>query len=496
MSSRKSLTEQAMYLIAGRCFAQVLTLLHPIILVRMFTIDEYGLYRQLLLIYATLLPFGQMGVTQGLYYFLPREPEKRDAVIIQTLVFVVILGSVVLGGLLLFQSSIAAVFHNAEMAQYLPLLAIHTFLMISSSFLETSMVAEGRSKLAAVVTVLSQLFHSTVLISAALFSKDILFIFYALVVFSGARFVFQSIYFHKKYSLSIKRFDFRFLKRQLAYSIPIGLGNVSWLLQTKLHNYFVSFFFNPSMFALYSIGTFNIPIVGIITSSAANVMTPELSRCQKEGRRSDILKIWNNAIRKMNLLILPTFIFFEVMAPEFIRALFTESYVASAPIFRISLLGLLIAGINTGAILSAHAETKYLMRIAFLRISVAIPILYIFTSIWGVLGAISADIVTSLSFRLLVLTKVASVLEISFWKIIQWKINAKIFWISAIPGLLLFFLKDILSVPPLVCLITAFLLYFSCYGLLVSALGVISKNERVVLKDYILQKLGLSKKHG
>ena len=278
MENKTSLTEQSFYLILGRCLAFSLAFLHPIILVRIFSKDEYGLFRQLLLIFSTIYPLGQMGITQGLFYFLPREPEKKDAVITQTLFFVVALSVLLCGLLFIFKSAIASAFHNVEMTQYIPLLGTYLFLMINSSFFETSMIAESKTKLASVVILVSQAIQSSAIIFTAFLTRDILFVFYALTLFSGIRFVFQGLYLVRTYRLSMKKIELGFWKRQLAYSIPIGISNVAWLLQEKLHSYFISFLFNTKMFAIYFIGSFNLPFVGIIAASVSNVMIPELSR--------------------------------------------------------------------------------------------------------------------------------------------------------------------------------------------------------------------------
>ena len=170
MKNKTSLTKQSFFLVIGRSIAYLISILLPIILVRIFTKSEYGLYRQIFLIFNTLLPFGQMGVAQSLYYFLPRNPEKKNILMMQTFIFVLITGILVLCGLLIFKSSIAAVFHNEEMIKYIPLLGLYSFFMIGSSFLEISMIAEGEAKLASLTFALSQICNSGILILSVVFS--------------------------------------------------------------------------------------------------------------------------------------------------------------------------------------------------------------------------------------------------------------------------------------------------------------------------------------
>lgn len=489
MANRKSLTEQSFFLIIGRCAAYVISIVLPIILVRIFTKEEYGLYAQIFLIFNTLFSIGQMGVSQSLYYFLPRCPEKKHALMTQTFIFVTLTGAFALIGLLIFGGYVATAMSNEKILQYITLLGLYSFFMIGSSFLETSMIAEGKADLASVTLMLSQIVNSGVLVVSVVITRSLFFLMCGAILFSLSRFVVQCLYLVRKYRISLQRIDFNFWKEQLLYAIPIGLGNVSWLLQTRLHQYFVSYFFNPQMFAVYSVGCFKLPILNIVTSSVGNVMIPAISRRQKDGDKIEILTIWNNAIRKMNLFLFPAFVFFFIMAHEFIVLLFTSDYVGSIPIFRISLLAILISGINTGAVLQAYAETKYMMKLAFIRLPVTAGILYYFVNMWGVLGAVAADVLLIICFRIIVLGKVHKTLDLPFLKIIEWKTNAKIFLVAVLAGFPLILLKILFPLPPLVLFAVAGLLYSITYFFISIQSNSIHRSEIEKIHNYLNLKL-------
>ncbi len=477
MRPKKSLTEQAAVLFAGNVLVLLFGVVVPIVLVRVFPLEEYGLYQQLSLIFATLLPIGQMGVTQGLYYFLPREPKKKDAIVTQTFIFVVVAGATCLLFLVLFRGWIGEIMNNPLIAKYLPIMAAFIFLMIVSSFIDTLMIAEGRVHLASLIRVIFGLFRSIIVVVTALISRSIPVVLFALLVFSLSRCLFQWLYLRRRYRLSLRRIDFHFWWWQLGYSVPIGLENVTWLLQRKLHSFFVSFFFPPATFAVYAVGTYNLPFLGIITSSISNVMTPELSRSQKDGDKDRIFGVWKNAMRKMNLFFFPIFVFFCLMAHEFIVTFFTINYIDSVPIFRISLLGLLVSGINTGAILNAYAETRYQLRIALLRLPIAIVALYLFTKMWGVLGTVTADVLVSIGFVIFVLGKVARVMEVPFGQLVSFRKNGRIMAAALLAGAPILVVRNYLPFPPLFLLTVSFPVYTVCYFALCFALKTMSWRE-------------------
>lgn len=69
--TRESTFRPALLLMAGRTFASAATLLIPVTLVRVFDRTEYGTYKQLFLVFATLYSIALVGLSDSLYYFIP-----------------------------------------------------------------------------------------------------------------------------------------------------------------------------------------------------------------------------------------------------------------------------------------------------------------------------------------------------------------------------------------------------------------------------------------
>ncbi len=452
---------------------------------------DYGLYRQLMLVFSTLLPIGYMGMTQALYYFIPRFPENRHAIVLQTVIFCSGVGAIILGGLTIFKVPVAGLFHSSEMAAFLPFIGLYSFFMIASAAIEPSLIAERRTKAASVVLVLTQFAQSTIIITTVLIRPEIRAMLIALIAFSFCRLATQLVYFKLHYRWTFNSFDKATFKEQIAYALPVGIGNIAWFFQLKMNQFFVSYFFDARNFAIYSVGAFNLPLVNMVTSSVANVMIPELSRFQKSGQTKEILRVWYNSIRKMNLIIYPLFVFFFCFANEFIVIMFTRQYIESAIIFRIGLIGLMVVGINAGAVLNAYAQNKYLMHLGFARLPVSILMLYVFTTMWGMVGAMSANVLLSILFQGIVLIKVAKVIGISYSKVLQWGVNAKILSACLIAIFPLVLANTYLSVPPLTMLLVAAPVFFVGYAGSSIMLGTLQRQETLFFQNLLKQFIGL-----
>src|SRR5688500_14762865 len=63
-------------LATGRAPGVAIAFAIPLVLARTFDQAEFGTYKQLFLIYATLFGLAQLGMAESLYYFVPREGSK------------------------------------------------------------------------------------------------------------------------------------------------------------------------------------------------------------------------------------------------------------------------------------------------------------------------------------------------------------------------------------------------------------------------------------
>ena len=485
-----SLTKQSMVLVSGRLIAFAVSMVLPIILVRMLTREEYGLYREIFLIHITLMPIVQQGIEQGLFYFIPRQPDKKRPIILHTFLFVLIIGTVVLLGLFVFQDGVAGLFNVPAMASFVPVLAVHLCLSIYSSFVESCMIAEGRATLASLFTVGIQIATSAIILCAVFYDASVMTLMYANIGGSLVRLGFQLWYMKRSVGVSPRDFELPLFLAQLKFSAPLSVANIAWTLQTRIHNFFISYLYDARTFAMYSIGVYQIPVFALIAGSVASVMTPELARLRAKNDALSMLRVWNNAIRKMNLVILPACVYLFTVSFEFITLLFTREYLESVPIFQLSLVNFLIAGVNTGAVLQAYSETTFLMRLGILRLPVTIAIILPLIHYFGPGGAVAANILSNMLFRYVELVRASRCLNIPVASSIAWRVNATIFGVAVASALPVVLLKAYSGWPPFTLLAVSGPVYLVVCGLLLVRTKVVEQHEVDAFKGYIGRKLG------
>ena len=120
------------------------------------------------------------------------------------------------------------------------------------------------------------------------------------------------------------------------YARPVGLNDAMGTLSRYVDRFVVLHFFAAGTFAEYHFGAIEVPI-SLLLSAVTAVLIPEVSRLFQAGQRREILALWQRAVSRLTLLVLPLSAFLLAFAGPLIGWLFPE-YDRSAWVFRIYLL--------------------------------------------------------------------------------------------------------------------------------------------------------------
>jgi O-antigen/teichoic acid export membrane protein len=180
-------------------------------------------------------------------------------------------------------------------------------------------------------------------------------------------------------------------KAQISDALPYGLGGFAQTAQGDLHNFMVSRYFPPAGFAVYSAGLFQLPLLGLLTSSFSGALIPEVSRLAAAGDQRAIIPIWLNAVRKLALVVVPICALMFLLRYEIITLLFTSAYSEAAPLFGIYLFSALLPITLTGSPIRAHEEFKFFrFKLHLALLPLTFGSLYAGIRAAGLIGAVSA----------------------------------------------------------------------------------------------------------
>src|ERR1051326_7766902 len=255
--SPESTFKPALMLMTGRALAFAITFFVPVVLVRGYSQTEFGTYKQFMLITATLFSFGQFGLAECLFYFLPANPERAGRYAFNSLVMLGAMGVIFSAGLLLNSVRVARSLNNEPLAGLMPLAAVYLIFMLMGTVLEITMITRKKFRVATVTYVLSDILRAAFLVVPALITRNLQWTLIGGVTFCVLRVAGIFWYFRSEFEPDI-RFDLRLLREQIAYAFPFFCAVVVHIVQQNYHQYAVSWHFDAATFAIYSVGCLTI----------------------------------------------------------------------------------------------------------------------------------------------------------------------------------------------------------------------------------------------
>ena len=440
-----SLTVRALWLLVAKILAFALSIALPLLLVRRLSQQEFGLYKQAFLVIGTALALLPLGFQMSAFYFLPREKDRQGQIILNILLFHLLMGGLGALVLLLFPQLLSTLFHSAQLVNYAYIIGAVIFFWVVSSYLEVVSVAHQEARLSTIFIICAQLTKTGLLVFAAIAFGSVRALIYAALVQGIVQTIILLIYLRSRFPRFWVSFDWAVLRMQLSYAMPFGVAGLLFTLQTDLPNYFVSKQFDPATFAIYAIGCFNIPLVGMLSESVGSVMIPQVSLLEKHGNHREILALAARVARKLAIVYLPLYGFLIVMGREFLTFLFTRQYAASWPIFAINLTMLPLSIFVSDPIMRAYANHRQFLPKLYAALVVLLFIaLWLGTSRFGLIWAISVVVIVNVIGRAATWFKIGSMLSIRLRDIVLLKDVGKIAIAAATAAAVTAFVRTVL----------------------------------------------------
>ncbi len=460
-----SLTKQATFLMAGRFLAMPLVFIVPIVLVRVFSVEEFGIYKQLYMIFYILLPIIDLGISQSLFYFIPKYQEQRDRILSQTFLLQVPIIVCLTVTFIIFSTEIGAIFSSdgESLGNYIPLQGIFVLLWHLSNIFENLLIVEKKAFQAGAVTFFSESARALVSIVIGLAGGSLEHLMLGLVVTSILRCLVMGWYLKSSMSFSFS-LKADMLRSQICYSIPFGLAVIVNTFMLFSHQYIVSVSGGLAEFAIYAVGCFSLPVIAIVTDSVAKASLVRMSEAARLDNSAEIIsEVIHNSIRKLWILFFPVFVFLFIMAEEFIIILFTEAYRDSIPVFRVFILMIPLSALLVQHVPRALAATRFILVNNVIALFLSVALCISLFHFMGLVGAAAGFISANLLWRIMFILKCGSLLQISIMRLLPLKSMTTVTLTVLLIGASVYFLKQMSFTLPIISFIFTSALYgLSC----------------------------------
>jgi len=449
-------------LAAGRTLGFVSTFMIPVVLVRFLDQAEFGTYKQLFLVYATLYGIAPLGMAECLYYFLPQDTVRAGRFVANSMLALLATGLLCLLLLTLGNHALADGMENPSFAAHTTLLGLFVLLTMMSAVTEIVMITRNRHRLSATVYTASDAARALSLVIPAVIWHDVHAVMVGAVVFALLRAVGTVGYLRYELGRELRP-DLQMLKKQLAYALPFAAAVTLEITQGSLHQFVVAHSFDTATFAIYSVGCLQIPLVDFVATGAGSVLMVKMGERSGAAEHAERLELWYEAVRKLGMLLIPLVALLLVAGGELIVFLFTDRFRASVPVFLISSLAIAFAALPTDSALRAYGDTGILLRMNIVRLFVVGASIYPLLTSFGLAGAAVSVVLGTVAVKTVALLKLRRLLNVSANRLLPWRDLGTTLALSGAASLLAWGAKSIFVSSTFVSMTAAGLVFVAAY---------------------------------
>ena len=406
---------------------RVVTILVTFVVTRMlsdwFSVSEYGTYSQIMLIVSTVSNVTILGMMDGINFFYGREKDfvKREKYIATIFAIHAIVSALTSTLILLLTVPISQYFKNADLKGLIVFAALLPILQNTISMLQILFISVGKAKTIAfrnlLVSFAKLLF---VLTSCYLFNNIIIVLIAHLFIDT-----IQTIYFFivlKKNDVNINIFksDFSLAREIITYCVPMAMYTILNSINRDCDKYIISAFTSTEELAIYSNASKLLPF-DIVMTSLCTILLPYITKyiSNREYKQTvDLYKVFLELSYTSTGILAAGAL---CVAPELMRFLYTEKYLAGINVFCIYLIVDTIRFLNITLIMSASGRTKTIMYVSLGTFVTNIVLNILFFRWLGFEGPAIATLFITFVNGIIILGLSAKALETTIWKMFDWK---------------------------------------------------------------------------
>jgi O-antigen/teichoic acid export membrane protein len=393
----------------ARLAGAAITFAVPMVLARTLVPASYGTFKQAWLLSQTLALVLPMGLTQSLYYFVPRDPAGRDRYVAQTLWVTVALGALAAVLLLASAPLVDRVMGNPELTRNLPWVAAFTAFQLAGASLDVAWNAAGRVGSAALARTFTEGSRAIGMIAGARLAGNVEGVFAGIAAATLLRAIFTFWTLARRHGL---RGDAAALRRQAAYALPFGVAFLLIVPQQQYHQYAVAAAVSAAAFAVYSVGTFQLPIVDILYTPVSELLQIGLAEQEGAGRPPRAgLALFHEAVLQLSFAFIPLAGLLWVAAPDLVLFLFSARYLDAIPIFRLSVISVTLAALPLDGVMRARAQNRFMLALSGAKLGATLALVSAGLALRGPIGALAGWITAEALARGLMLARTATVFQ-------------------------------------------------------------------------------------
>ena len=404
-------------LLIGVAVSTIILAVGSIILGRLLTTDEYGLYG-IVLVPSTLINlFRDWGINSAMTKYIAslrasNREQEIHGYIVAGLIFEVASG-IALSFLSLFLASFiaSAVFNKPASASYI---AIVSASIISGSLLaaaQAGFIGYERMELNSFTLICQAIVRTAVGPGLVLLGYGVLgaVLGFTTGAIAAGTIGLATFYLALLRPLRIKLAQdpstrpqisaSRTLRTMLDYGVPLSIGGILTGILGQIYAFMIIPLTSETMFGNYVVAINFSVLLTFITIPISTVLFPAFAKLDPQKEHELLKNVYTSSIKYTSILIVPATMILMALSGPIVGTLYGEKYV-SAPFFlTIYVIGNLFAifgSVSIGGLLYGLGETRILMIQSIATVAIGLPLGVVLVPTFGITGLIVASVIAGL----------------------------------------------------------------------------------------------------
>ena len=451
-------------------FVKVLTILVTIIITmvlsRYYTLDEYGIYSEALLIVTISTSISILGLSDAVNYFYnsDKTQEAKKTYISTIFTIQVFFGGLIGLMIILGRNQISSFFDSPNLASVLIIIAFMPLLNNLLAMTQVLYVSIGKSRVIAYRNIVVSILKLISVVFSIIVFDDIIIVLVAILLTDFFQLLILILRFRTyKFGINLLLFDKSILSKILKYSIPLAIYILVNTFSREIDKLVIGNLMGTSQLALYTNASKILPF-DILTISFALVLIPIITGMISRNDYGEAAKLFKVYLKFSYITTWILAMGAILLSRELLIFLYSEKYLEALNVFRIYILVDMIRFANVSIIMRAEGKTSRLLVISMLALFANLILNIIFYNIFGFEGPSVATFVVTLIYNVVILSYASKILKVSIRKIISLHDMIRLLLIGSLVSLIILTFKtNLISFEKNTLTLVV---YFSFYGLI------------------------------
>ncbi len=475
-------------LFVGVATSTVIMAVGTIILARLLSPAEYGLYSVALIPSLMINLFRDWGVNSAMTKYVAHSKEAKKEedihdIIAGGLIFEISTG-LALSLLSVFLAGFIAstIFHRPASA---PLISIVSITIFSGSLLtaaQSSFIGFERMKFNSLTLICQAVVKSVlapllVLLGFGALGAVLGYTFSFLVAGIIGSTMLYFLLFRGLKKTKINRFGIsKTLRNMLQYGVPLSISSIIGGFLVQFYGFMMAFYCSDIMIGNFQAATNFAVLLTFFTIPISTVLFPVFAKLDSQNEPQLLQTVFTSSVKYTAMLLVPVTAAVMVLSKPMISTLFGEQWVYAPFFLTLYVIGNLFSGfgnLSTGTLLTGLGETRTIMKLSLLRLLIGLPLAFLLIPNLGIVGVILGTLFAGLPSMFFGLHWI--------WKRYEakadFKTSTRIFTASAIAAITTYLSLNFLNTAEWIRLTTGGIIFLAVYILAAPIIGAINQSD-------------------